>query len=1365
MEWFDSKLWLPTEDDEVDFIKNFRVIAGSSLSECGDSKGIMSKMGLSLYGDNDSLTEEIFMNTFVVMFCSEDVVLSLKRAKVLAEKKKGVSVSMGTPKDVQDYIMKEISDVDSELSEEDTEEESESEEAKKPVSDEDREKILGYYNQFYKGAISELLKRYTSLFSSGYEVIKPKGVLGSEGICYLSGSELKEKLDTSSRRMYLNFSNRMMFTESLDRSSKKIAERIYMMYSSGCRNLVYFPRKMVEYAFGRMAPTGEDQNSSSTYMKHSDASNWEAYKEKEVRKSLNQVVKASVLKFVVETADRTGVSHYDDSIADGLEDFLKYMRDCLSVCILLVEYKSSKRGYEEDVYAFKVRVCDPMDTIGDLDMTEVILKDCFMGSTGDVPFSYQPRIEPDVFVKEYAHEFNHDSAQAMPLFAYKAYLSLKEQGVEPDWNNMILGTFEDGSILRNGKHGVSLNDKLTHYIVAGSRAGKGVMTLAILASGIYSKKVPMYLDRKPEMASLLKSLSPNMFVLNGAVYEADHDTYKTFSSQDSMFNPENVPDYLCNILECNKSWLDLGDLFYMRALKLVMGIIMARGSGKLNDPNFGGQDGILFIVDEFKNFQEGYALLISKFKANLPASEDKYEIEKNNLEKLADKGTDSAEYKTQLAKFIRSYCDETFYSLSYLNSMVADLEYLSTKRDAGFDPTEKALSDIFVIGQHMEHGDMPFAEFREMLNSGRYKSCGRRGITGSYKINFTKGSFAYSMVTFKTCDAFFGRNMEDGREVYLAQTSKESKANGRLDDKASNFAYMKTFTEDKRRKIVGGNARDNIEIANSCIYFKPFLTLNDAKKGDFYTRQMFARCAGPNPNTPWVTPEEIIRENPNSAGDFVNEAVGFEGYLSMMGISDYSSVLSRGSEVANYVVQTVLGYPGTWLDFVTDLRPEWLFTIKDIVDASIYGRESCSLLHPDTNPVISEFVRFNPSLFGLGTGISDSQEGGLEGYYGFEDDFETQMKVEDMDMSDIFGDDVEDDFEDQEDNDYIGEDEVFSMDDFMSDPESDDFDKGATDEDLESVLKDSSEKDSLIKELLERISTLERIIAEGSTQSNMNRAERDFYNSPEFGEKIYESTMNQYGYRKSTDKSVFSDKVDYDGGVDGYAQLVDIVSRDIIMKFGGLENITSFKVIGGSIKVNGYFYRCKVKDMFAKSIPYDVRRDINSGNISKLFNYAYLRGMRRLSVLEFDSLSFVYNYVSYGMGYGSKVSVDLFFRDIPTLQCLCIGKKLFRRNTYMDDIQNDDVFYQPRAAERFANYSEELLGKGSRRSWQFTKDMFQSKDYGKVVKILGVTGGAVAAGTTGLGSVAVRGGRKVVKGLVNFGKSFKDMMDDSANFE
>src|SRR5699024_5041223 len=159
--------------------------------------------------------------------------------------------------------------------------------------------------------------------------------------------------------------------------------------------------------------------------------------------------------------------------------------------------------------------------------------------------------------------------------------------------------------LRNGKHGVSLNDKLTHYIVAGSRDGKGVMTLAILASGIYSKKVPMYLDRKPEMASLLKSLSPNMFVLNGAVYEADHDTYKTFSSQDSMFNPENVPDYLCNILECNKSWLDLGDLFYMRALKLVMGIIMARGSGKLNDPNFGGQDGILFIVDEFKNFQEG----------------------------------------------------------------------------------------------------------------------------------------------------------------------------------------------------------------------------------------------------------------------------------------------------------------------------------------------------------------------------------------------------------------------------------------------------------------------------------------------------------------------------------------------------------------------------------------------------------------------------------------------------------------------------------------------------------------------------------------------------------------------------------------
>lgn len=1385
------KDWLSKDRIDDSFIQNFRVIAGSDLDDCGDSTGFFSEIGLNLSGSDDSLSEEIALNTMILMSGRSDMPLSRNRAKLIAEKKMKRSFrdsdfdgmmswylgseddedldewSTDDLEDEEDELptgdLEELEEGEDEVDTGDLDEEMEEEEttsSKSKISAEDKERILGYYNQFYKGILSELVKRYTSMFSSGYEVIKPVGVLGRMGMYSLSGTNMVEDMNAVSRRMYLNFANRMGFVECDDRSNIKIGEKIYSMYNEGNGVPVYFPRKMVEYAFGREAPSGDDQNSLKTYTKHSNASNWSTYCEKEVKSSLIQVIKASVLKFVIETARRDDIEYYDDSIANRLKDFLGYMLLCLSTCILVVEYKRRKRGYEEDVYSFKVRVCDPLNRLENVDMTEVIINDCFMGSTGDVPFSYPVREEKEVFVREFAHEFNHDSSQASPLFAYKAYLSLRDQNVEPDWNNMILGTFEDGSILRNGKHGVNLCARLTHHIDAGSRAGKGVMTLAIMASGIYSKKIPFYLDRKPDMASMFKSLSPNMFVVNGAVYGTD-DTYGTFASQDSWINENNIPDYICNILECGKSWVDLGDLFYMRALKLVMGIIIARGSGGLDDPKIGGSNGILLVVDEFKNFQENYALLVSKFKNNLPASEDKYDIERSNLDKLLEKhGEESSEYKSQLARFMRSYNNETFYSLSYLNSMVTDLEFLSTKRDAGFNPIENSLSDIFVIGQNLEHGDLDFAEFREMLTTGRYKSCGRKGVTGSYKIDFTKDSFGYSMVSFKTCDAFFGRNMEDGREVYLAQTNKSSKACGRLDDKASNFAYMSSFTDETRRKIIGGKVSDNIELANNCVYFKPFLVLNDAKEGDTYTTQMFKRCAGPNENEPWVTPDEIIRDNPNADGSFVNEAVGFEGYLRLMGIGNYSDILERGSDVANYVVQSLLGYPGDWFDFITDLRPEWLFTIKDIVEAYRSGYASL-LSKPDKNPVTMEFSKFNPSIFGLESS-GEHLDGDLEDYY----DFETQMMSNDIDMADIFEDEEEYSCGDSRESRYedtLDLDEEFNLDDFMYEDVKEEP-VSASEEDIEDVLRNNGDsKDAIIAELLERIKKLESMLTSGRTE-NYSRPEMDYYADPSFGEKIFENTMNEYGYRKSSDKSIFNDRIDFDGGVDSYAQLVDLITNDVLRKFGGVENIVSFKVIGGSIIVNGYYYRCKAGDIFARNLPYDVRMEINAGNIGRLFHYEYLLAMPRLRDIEFDSVAFVYDYVSYAMGYGSKVSVDLFFRDILSLQCLCIGKKLFRRATFMEDIRNDDTFYNPRASERFANYSEELLGRGNKSSWEFTKGMMNSKKYGKVVKTLGVAGGLAATGVTGAGKLAVKGGRKAWQGIASLGRSFKGMMDDSSKF-
>lgn len=1350
---------------------NFRAIAGKNLQNCSDYKNIFSKnLGISLNGSDVELTLELFLNAFILATAESDsdVYLSNDRANVLA-KRKNLHVSNASRDEVAQWVLGEIglAEVDDYSTEDlDYSEVEEAEDSVEEVEDDveeednsssdfnkDKDKIKQYYYQFYKGVVSELAKRYTSLFESGYEVITPAGILSENGLLGLSGNKMVvKKFDVSIKKIYNLFNTNMDFQEVPYRSNVKIADTIYQAYSSGERRLLYFPHKLLEYAYGRKAPSGDNKDSVNTYEEHSNSSNWNAYCKNEVVDSLMAVVGGSVVKFIYLSAkDR---DYFNDSLTERLEDFLKYLQGCLSLCILMVDYKSRVKGYSEDVYSFKVRVCDPYNSLGTMDLTHSIINGAFAGSTGDVPFSYKPRFEAETLVKEYAHEFNHNSSQASPLFAYKAFLSLQNQGVEPTWNNMILGMFEDGTILKNGKHGVSLESRLTHHISAGSRAGKGVMTLNILASGIYSQKAPFYLDRKPDMASLLKSLSPNMFVVNGGGYGEQYDTYKQFNNLDSKVNWGNVPDYVSQLLDVPKSWDTMGDLFYMRALKLVMAIIVARGDGQLSNPKLGGERGILLVVDEFKNFQESFSGIVERILGKVPPSSYLVDYGKMQNDKLKD-----YEKAKLLRDFNLSYNNSSMYAVTYLNSLVSDLEFLSTKRDAGFNQKEIELSDIFVIGQHLGYGALDFRLFRSLIDdstsSGRYKSSGKTGISSNAssilsKIGIQTASFPFSLVSFKTCDAFFGRNMEEGREVYLAQTNKESKAFGRLDDKASNFAYLNSFTEDTRSKIVGGNPQVNISIANRCIYFKPFLVLNDAKPGDLYTEGMFARCAGAGNEAgkEWVSREEIIAENPNADGTFVNEAVGFEGYLNLMGASNYSSVLAKSGEIADYVVRECLGYPGNWFEFITDLRPQWCFTVKDIVDACKGIKPA--LLNVSTNPVVSEFVRFNPSEFGLGAeGNNEFEDDGFASVSGFMDedslsdysDPNLQEAFVDVEMDDIFNDTQDDDSNELED-------ELDIFDDMYTPIKESEI----TETGFGSDIEENKFVDDEVVQLLNRLAEL---------GVNVTLAEEAFNNNPEYGMRSGAFVKGGYKDFESADETSFDERIEFDESIDSYAKLVNLVTNDVINKFGGLEKIVSFKVIGGSIIVNGYYYRCKVKDLFAKNIPYDIRREMNAGNISRLFNYNTLLGMYRLRDLEVDSASFVYDYISTALGYGSQISVDLFFRDLPALQCLCIGRKLFKRDTYMEQIKNDDVFYHPRMHTKFANYSEEVLGKAGNSSWEFTKSSFRSKEYGSVMKTFAVAGGLFATGATKGGELAVKGGRKLSKGFKSLGKTFKDMWEES----
>lgn len=1332
-------------------LKNvFKLIASESLMKCKPT-GIpgLEELDKQMLGTDEDLTEAILLDSISILSTDDSKKLSVSTdagsliAKIMHSSYEISKTSLdnmrlsmyGLPKDsIDSKLEKDEESVESGKEEESepkkeseildrkVEKEEEDKDTKTSISrSEEDKRLLSFYSVYSNGILSELLKRYTGLFASGYEVLKPTGILSEQGILKLSGNSMVVDYPTAATaQLYKIFRDRFGLKEVAVRSVTNIADAVCKEFLSGSTATLYFPNKLLEFAYGRKAP-GNNAESVNTYENHSESGSWNGYKEKELKVSLKSLIDGCLLYYLrtfIEDDKRT-----DENTVAVISRMLEYLQRCMSMCLLLMEYKVVNGSPS----VLKIRVCDPNNALGHEDMTPYLLSKAFMGATGAVPFSYKPRFEEESFVKEYAHEFNHDISQAMPLFAYKAYDALKRQGIKINWDNIVLGKFEDGSVLRNGTHGVAMKNHLTHHIDAGSRAGKGVMTLAMLGAGIATNKVIFYLDRKPDMASLLKHLSPNMFVVNGASFDKKHDTYNMFSDVALA----NVPKEVNEILKCGNNWSELGDMVYMRALKLVMGIILARGCGAYDDVNLGGTDGILLIADEFKNFQESFSVIVRQMMNALPVSFSCYNAKKDAL-----------------GSAMNDYYNRTgLYAVSYLNHLIADLEFLSTKRDAGFATKEVELSDIFVIGQHLEHGMLPYDDYANAIVDGRYQTPTKIGLKSEAKnkLDISKQSFGYSLVSFKTADAFFGRNMDDGREVYLAQSDKRSKAYGRLDDKASNFAYLKNFSESTRKKIVDGRLQDNLIIADSCVYFKPFLVLNDTTPE--FVEPMYARCAG-DEGEPWVTKEAIIAENHEEGKENeLHRAVGFEEYLRDIGAGDYSGVLARSSDVANFVVQDLLGYDGTWYDFITDLRPMWMFTVEDIVLAS-RGKQP-TFRDPSKSKVLSEYYNFDESL-GCDNRDEVVEEEGISSYFsdngGGEDFYDMSKQDIDTDkrLASAMG-----DFNEIEPGEEIS---LFGgMSDTIKDVQEDsittELDQGTVIETGfgDTPMDSEDSVDSIIERHIQALKNMGldvRVANSGweATDINTGNPQPSGYNSApdtEFGEDLA--------------------NIDYKGDVDSYDKMVEIISEDLISKFGGLHRIFSLKVVGGAIIVNGYYYRCRVKDMFARNIPYDIRREINSGSIDKLFDYGYINKMQHIRDLEFDSISFVYDYVSGPLGFGNSINVPMFFERFKSLQVLTIGNNRFNHSDYLEKSKGNDLFYSPKTGRILAEAVESRLGVWNRSVWGWTKRVCADRHKkGWQRAAAGVVGGTTAAATLA-GNKAVKVGKKVPGVVRDFVNSAKEL--------
>ena len=1257
-----------------------------------------------------------------------------------------------------------------------------------------REEIKKVFNSTVISLVSKVKKRYDLLFESGYDLERPYGLLSEEGILYTDSDKvLKYKEDpdrdidfSAAMNMFELFRNNIGFNVSDARASKNISQDMLEGYLNG-GNLNYFPYKLLEYAYGRSAVSEESKTYKYATAKVNGttkgiSSNWKDFSAKVVE-DVKLTIEDSIVTYCLQVL-KTGYDREDirsiirkpDKMKE-IQGYIDYVANSLSTCVIIIQYKSS---FAKPVL-IKMRACDPTGRIHG-DITLDIVSTAFSGNTGGsegvtLRSGLNTADSEQYRVFEYGHEFNHSLSNAMPLFAYRAFEKLREKGESITYKDLILGQSTDGTILRNGTHGLLLDKKLFHYINAGSRSGKGVMTLNLGAAALLSNKALIYLDNKPDMVSMFAQLcggkeygnenGPLFFGLNGS--NNVDDKQHQFTHEDNWISRANIPIEAVKLFG-EPSWRKYGEIFYMRAFTLAFGIILARGldggHGKMNDPAYNGKDGIFLICDETNVLQENFKIIGQILADKIPLQAKKFTSMSASLEALykevnsenARKGL-GLKYDNTKRDFEEAFNAHKFYALAYLNSLSDNIAYIYQKSLAGFLPKEAECSDVVIIGQNLEQVPIDKDSITSAVTSGRLsgEGSGANGLGGTQIAKDIKGakSIPFAHFVFSSADALIGYNSV--HPEYLAQTDPNSKAFGRLDLTANNFCYIPNFKISANSEDApGAQLTKNLANSESSVYFKPYLILNNAS--DAYTSQMFDRVSNAG-----LSHEDVINEYPNDTGDNVSPYVGFPEYMALMGVTDIPERLKKGADIANMVVSQILGYPDDgsgrplWLQFVTDLRPDWLVSVRDIACLCGGLDYDANLPKGKDNPLTKEyydylkFVAEHPELGIVDTSMScpeayfTDEDGTVQydvsGYesqarrefyaeddgsdYDYEDEaFDERMKFSMGDTEEFEEDEILDLFntEEEEDNDKFG---------FQSFHDSED-DNVVTDQGVHSAI---DEKDAIIAALLAKLQENGVDISDvGYTvDSTVGKGVNCGYSKPDHREEFTATEMQGFEFDEGNEELTATT----------FANLINLVTSKVISTYGGYDRINTLRVVGGAIIINGTVFRSKIGKDCLGLLPLDIRRQISAGNLSELFNYRELLNMPNLRGLEFDSVSFVYDNVSHAMGYGNNIGVDRFFNDIKSLQALIIGSDKFTRQNYSEKMREDDIFYYQSKATKYAEACDKSLSRFTSKSWNFTKSMFNSKNHGLVAKTFGIILGTAASATTGVATL----GAKAVKGV------------------
>jgi hypothetical protein len=874
----------------------------------------------------------------------------------------------------------------------------------------------------------------------------------------------------------------------------------------------------------------------------------------------------------------------------------------------------------------------------------------------------------DVRVSHYSHVARPDIAESEPLFAYKALESLQRKGEKLTYGYQLLGKGLDGRILTSSNKitaPINAGAKLVLVYWAGSRSGKGVSISNGLAVSIANGRPIFGGDGKPDTmvpyyiafgGADENGIPKGYFIQSGDIKESTMPIVNDISRQLLWDENPTIMGWYDTLVPNNidKTFLELadrkytgawGNLAFLRHMIFVMGIISVRAEIITKDKamyeKLGGDEGVLGIFDEVTNWTNNFSAdrfkqsgwfsrtLSDKVRDQFKLDTEKYlsgRMKENAMEDFKLKYlSEDAEKRMRTDAYLRDLFDK-------LNESITKL--MSLKR-AGFQGAEGLRSSVYIVGQKFDIASN--FETYPVADGGVAKA-----FTGADRP--IVDIWMYNLLNLDTGFMIGYQGNEGGDGQYWSNV-KGSDTGKYLTESARRFAYIGNTSykviRDQKPSDLGKVKESTSQAGGGAVYFKPYLILGDSKGAITDQLETFL---GDKAQT-----IKAKNCNPNNPNEW-DERVGVLGYLKALGSSDVSRSFVRAREIADLVVQQ-MGYQGSYLEFLLDLRPEWMFSVADVTKAfsslGSFQEQYSSTMSGQIDAIYTKLKNAE---------IDDNLE-----------EVSTNVVVNNVDLRPEFATkEVSKDEFDEE----VNPTDDFPLDGVSEVPVSSESDLNLSDDNLteepQKWTREQSETSESVQPKTPNIAEPLNVASTLASQLGVSETALMSVLQSAFGLNV--STIPTVEPSISVDdlnsRTTMSRVASNQAGVvlKDDQDLKEYLLEDIYNYFGDWSRVRKIEVIGRQLYFNGLLYEpIKEGVQFSPEVsPYCISL-WNSGSFGELFDWKLIGQYLSPTSLVFDSMDYAYREFDGLQSNSSRAVVEGAYKRFPTLQDLQIGTYTFTR--------------------------------------------------------------------------------------------------------